>query len=71
MQHWATIENLKIAASSYSKAGSIIELEKQIESKSILAKTVRNSLMKTALLLHDGAENILKRFEINLKHLGS
>ena len=32
LQHWAAIENLKIAASSYSKAGSIIELEKQIES---------------------------------------
>lgn len=111
LQHWATIENLKIAASSYSKAGSIIELEKQIESKSILVKTVRNSLVETErqlkdlgqilkyaeqyqtnhiyhiryrksknpdaylrhheteLLLHDGAENMLKRFGINLKQL--
>ena len=111
LQHWAAIENLKIAASSYSKAGSIIELEKQIEGKSILAKTERNSLVKTErqlkdlgqilkyaeqyqtnhiyhiryqkskdpdaylrrheteLLLHDGAENMLKRFGINLKQL--
>lgn len=111
LQHWATIENLKIAASSYSKAGSIIELEKQIENKSILVKTVRNSLVETErqlkdlgqilkyaeqyqtnhiyhiryrksknpdaylqhheteLLLYDGAENMLKRFGINLKQL--
>lgn len=110
LQHWAAIENLKIAASSYSKAGSIIELEKQIESKSVLAKTARNSLVETErqlkdlgqilkyaeqyqsnhiyhiryqkskdpdaylrhheteLLLHDGAENMLKRFGISLKH---
>lgn len=110
LQHWASIENLKIAASSYSKAGSIIELEKQIESKSVLAKTARNSLVETErqlkdlgqilkyaeqyqsnhiyhiryrkskdpdaylrhheteLLLHDGAENMLKRFGISLKH---
>ena len=111
LQHWAAIENLKIAASSYSKAGSIIELEKQIESKSVLAKTARSSLVETErqlkelgqilkyaeqyqtnhiyhiryrkskdpdaylrhheteLLLHDGAENMLKRFGISLKSL--
>ena len=110
LQHWATIENLKIAASSYSNAGSISELEKQIESKSILSKTARSSLVETErqlkdlgqvlkyaeqyqtnhiyhiryrkskdpdaylrrheteLLLHDGAENMLKRFGISLKH---
>ena len=111
LQHWATIENLKIAASSYSSAGSISELEKQIESKSVLAKNARSSLVETErqlkdlgqilkyaeqyqrnhiyhiryrkskdpdaylrrheteLLLHDGAENMLKRFGINLKCL--
>ena len=53
LQHWAAIENLKIAASSYSKAGSIIELEKQIESKSVLAKTARNSLVETERQLKD------------------
>jgi len=38
---------------SYSKAGSIIELEKQIESKSVLAKTARNSLVETERQLKD------------------
>ena len=39
LKHWADIQNLKIAASSYSAAGSISELEKQIATKSTLAKT--------------------------------
>lgn len=111
LKHWADIQNLKIAASSYSRAGSIAELEKQIETKSILAKTARSSLVETEhqlkdlgqilkyaeqykanhiyhiryqkskdqdaylrrheteLLLHDGAENMLKRLGINLKTL--
>lgn len=111
LKHWTDIQNLKIAASSYSKAGSIAELEKQIETKSILAKTARSSLVETEhrlkdlgqilkyaeqykanhiyhiryqkskdqdaylrrheteLLLHDGAENMLKRLGIDLKKL--
>lgn len=111
LNHWATIENLKIAASSYSEAGSIAELEKQLAAKSALAKTARNSLVETEhqlkdlgqilkyaeqykvnhiyhvryqksknpdaylrqheteLLLHDGAENMLKRLGINPKTL--
>ena len=31
LKHWADIQNLKIAASSYSETGSIAELEKQLE----------------------------------------
>lgn len=111
LKHWADIQNLKIAASSYSRAGSIAELEKQIETKSTLAKTARSSLVETEhrlkdlgqilkyaeqykanhiyhiryqkskdqdaylrrheteLLLHDGAENMLKRLGIDLKNL--
>lgn len=111
LKHWADIQNLKIAASSYSRAGSIAELEKQIETKSILAKTARSNLVETEhqfkdlgqilkyaeqykanhiyhiryqkskdqdaylrrheteLLLHDGAENMLKRLGIDLKNL--
>lgn len=111
LQHWAAIENLKIVASSYSAADSISELKKQLESKSVLSKTARNSLVETErqlkdlgqilkyaeqyeanhiyhvryrksknpdaylrhheteLLLHDGAENMLKRFGISLKAL--
>lgn len=111
LKHWADIQNLKIAAASYSQAGSIAELEKQIAAKSTLAKTARGSLVETErqlkdlgqvlkyaeqykanhiyhvrykkskdkdaylrrheteLILHDGAENMLKRFSIDLKTL--
>ena len=111
LKHWADIQNLKIAAASYSQAGSIAELEKQIAAKSTLAKTARESLVETErqlkdlgqvlkyaeqykanhiyhvrykkskdkdaylrrheteLILHDGAENMLKRFGIDLKTL--
>ena len=111
LNHWATIENLKIAASSYSETGSIAELEKQLANKTNLAKTARNTLVETEhqlkdlgqilkyaeqyqvnriyhvrykksknpdaylrsheteLLLHDGAENMLKRLGINPKSL--
>ena len=111
LKHWADIQNLKIAASSYSETGSISELEKQLAAKSVLAKTARNSLVETEhqlkdlgqilkyaeqyqtnhiyhvryqksknpdvylrsheteLLLHDGAENMLKRLGMNPKTL--
>ncbi len=111
LKHWADIQNLKIAAASYSQAGSISELEKQIAAKSTLAKTARDSLVETEhqlkdlgqvlkyaeqykanhiyhvryqkskdkdayfrrheseLILHDGAENMLKRFGINPKNI--
>ena len=109
LKHWADIQNLKIAAASYSQAGSIAELERQIAAKSTLAKAARQSLVETEhqlkdlgqvlkyaeqyktnhiyhvryqkskdrdayfrrheseLILHDGAENMLKRFGINPK----
>ena len=111
LKHWADIQNLKIAAASYSQAGSIAELEKQISAKSTLAKTARESLVETErqlkdlgqvlkyaeqyktnhiyqvryqkskdkdaylrrheteLILHDGAQNILKRLGINPKEI--
>ncbi|RKJ63628.1 relaxase/mobilization nuclease domain-containing protein [Roseburia sp. 1XD42-69] len=111
LKHWADIQNLKIAAASYSQAGSIAELEKQVATKSALAKTARESLVETErqlkdlgqilkyaeqykanhiyhvrykkskdkdaylrcheteLILHDGAENMLKRFGIDTKNL--
>ena len=101
----------KIAAASYSQAGSIAELEQQIAAKSTLAKTARESLVETEhrlkdfgqvlkyaeqyktnriyhiryqkskdkdrylrqheteLILHDGAENMLKRLGIDTKNL--
>jgi hypothetical protein len=111
LKHWADIQNLKIAAASYSQSGSIAELEKQIAAKSTLAKTARESLVETErqlkdlgqvlkyaeqyktnhiyqvryqkskdkdaylrrheteLILHDGAQNILKRLGINPKEI--
>ena len=111
LKHWADIQNLKIAASSYSSAGSISELEKQIAAKSTLVKTTRAILVETEhqlkdlgqilkyaeqyksnhiyhiryqkskdkdrylrqheteLLLHDGAENMLKSLGIDTKNL--
>ena len=111
LKHWADIQNLKIAAATYSQAGSISELEGQIAAKSTLAKTARTNLVETErqlknlgqvlkyaeqyktnriyhiryqkskdkdrylrqheteLLLHDGAENMLKRFGIDTRNL--
>ncbi len=53
LKHWADIQNLKIAAASYSQSGSIAELEKQISAKSTLAKTARESLVETEHQLKD------------------
>lgn len=107
LKHWANIQNLKIAASSYSSADSIQALEKQLSDQKLLLQTARNSLTETEhqirdfrqilkyaeqyqdnhiyhiryqksrnpdaymqkhesqLLLHDGAEEMLKRFGLN------
>ena len=111
LKHWADIQNLKIAASSYSSTGSLSELDTQIAAKSTLVKTTRAILVETEhqlkdlgqilkyaeqyksnhiyhiryqkskdkdrylrqheteLLLHDGAENMLKRLGIDTKNL--
>ena len=53
LKHWADIQNLKIAAANYSQAGSIANLEKQIDTKSTLAKTARESLLETEYQLKD------------------
>lgn len=59
LNHWATIQNLKIAASSYAGADSIEDLEDKISSKSTLAKTARQSLIDTEHQLKELGE-ILK-----------
>lgn len=46
LQHWADVQNLKIAASNYSKAESISELKKQIAHKSNIAKEARTSVVE-------------------------
>ncbi len=62
LKHWADLQNLKIAAASYSCTDSIAELENQIASKSVLAKTARKSLVETEQQLKD-LKQILKYAE--------
>ena len=45
MQHWADIENLKIAASAYAEAQSIKALEQQIAEKKSLFSVARTELV--------------------------
>ncbi len=47
LKHWATVQNLKIAAASYSETGSISGLEQQLADKSTIAKTARTNLVET------------------------
>ena len=44
LQHWADIENLKIAASSYSSSGSISKLQEDIESKALIAHETKSTI---------------------------
>ena len=59
LNHWATIQNLKIAASSYAGADSIEDLKYKISAKSTVAKTARQSLVDTEHQLKELGE-ILK-----------
>lgn len=111
LKKWADMQNLKIATSIYSEAGSVSELEKQINVKSADAKNTRQNLRdiehrlkkmgeimkyaeqyqsnhiyhiryqkskdkdryfrqhETELLLHDGAENMLRQWGLSPKNI--
>lgn len=58
LKHWADIQNLKIAASSYSAGGSIAELEQQITMKKETEKAARSSLIEIEKRLRSLAEII-------------
>ena len=58
LKHWADIQNLKIAASSYSAGNSIRELEQQIATKNETIKTARSSLQQIEKLMRELAEII-------------
>lgn len=45
LKHWADIQNLKIAAASYAKGGSVEELERKIAEKNATAKTARSEIV--------------------------
>lgn len=47
LNHWATIQNLKVAAASYAAADSIHDLAEQINAKQQIAKTARATLVDT------------------------
>ena len=53
LKHWADVQNLKIAASSYSSANSIQAIKKQLFDKNLLLQTARNSLMETEHRIRD------------------
>lgn len=53
LKQWATVENLKIAASSYSQSGSISELEQEIAFKNDIVKNARQSLIESEHQLKD------------------
>ena len=45
LQHWAEIENLKIAASTYANAKSISALEQQVAERRTISTTARSALV--------------------------
>ncbi len=53
LKHWADIQNLKIAAASYSAAKSLTDLQEQISKKSAVAKSARSSVVDTEHKLKD------------------
>lgn len=111
LKKWADMQNLKIATSIYSEAGSVSELEKQISIKSADVKNTQKNLRdiehklkkmgeimkyteqyqanhiyhiryqktkdkdryfrqhETELLLHDGAENMLRQWGLSPKNI--
>ena len=62
LKQWAEIENLKIAASTYSRVNSITALEQEISKKSAIVKESRSSLVELERRMKGMAE-ILKYAE--------
>ena len=46
LQHWASVKNLKTAATSYAAADNLSELQKQIDKKTVEAKSARTELVE-------------------------
>jgi hypothetical protein len=75
LKHWADIENLKIAASTYAKANSITELEANIASRKSLANESRLELVSLEHDMKKAAEvlkyaqqyHATKQFHINYR----
>ena len=67
LQHWADIENLKIAASAYAEAQSITALEQQIAEKKSLSNAARTELVTLEHEMKPYAEMLkyAKQYEAN------
>lgn len=59
LQHWADIQNLKIAASSYSNAASMKDLQEKIASKTLIANETKSTVVELEHELKEMSE-ILK-----------
>ena len=59
LQHWADIQNLKIAASSYSNAASMKDLQEKIASKTLIASETKSTVVELEHELKEMSE-ILK-----------
>ncbi len=46
LQHWAKVQNLKIAASAYRAAGSLAELEKEMDVRKKTAQSARSKVVE-------------------------
>ena len=70
LQHWADIQNLKIAASSYRSAGSVAELEDKIHTTTATAKAAKESIVKTEHRMKEFAEIIkyVDQYQENKKY---
>ena len=58
LQRWAAIENLKIAAQSYNKVGSLSDLKHQITVKTEAGKSAKQSVVELEHSIKDLAEII-------------
>ena len=70
LQHWADIQNLKIAASSYRSAGSVAELKNKIHTTTATAKAAKESIVKTEHRMKEFAEIIkyVDQYQENKKY---
>ena len=70
LQHWADIQNLKIAASSYRSAGSVSELEDKIHTTFATVKAAKESIVKTEHRIKELSEIIkyVDQYQENKKY---
>ena len=59
LQHWASVKNLKTAATSYAAADNLSELQKQIDEKTAEAKSARSELVELEHEMKKVAELLL------------